>query len=144
MYDADEPFIDVHHNYAVMENHFGKNVMVHRKGAVRARLHDTVVIPGSMGSRSYIAEGLGEPQSFQSCSHGAGRTMGREAAKRAIPCQQVIEEMKAMDISLFKPKKADVAEECRQSYKDIDAVMAAQDDLVAPVAVLTPIAVVKA
>jgi len=136
--------LDVHHNYAAMEHHFGRNVMVHRKGAVRAREGERVIIPGSMGSSSYIALGKGEPQSFASCSHGAGRAMGRKAAKRAIPAQQVIEEMRAADIALFKAKRGDVAEECRQAYKDIDAVMAAQSDLVTVAVRLRPLAVVKA
>jgi len=136
--------IDIHHNYAVMENHFGKNVMVHRKGAVRAREGETVIIPGSMGSASYIGVGLGNRESFMSCSHGAGRTMGRKAAQRTIPAEQVVAEMKAADISLFKTKRGDVAEECRQAYKDIDEVMANQSDLVAIEKRLRPLAVIKA
>lgn len=135
---------DVHHNYAAMENHFGKNVMVHRKGAARAREGARVIIPGSMGSHSYLGVGKGNHESFTSCSHGAGRTMGRKAAIREIPAEQVIAEMKAADISLFKPKRGDVAEECRQAYKNIDAVMDAQADLVTPVTVLRPLAVIKA
>lgn len=136
--------IDIHHNYATMENHFGKNVMVHRKGAVRARDGETVIIPGSMGSASYIGVGLGNRESFMSCSHGAGRAMGRKAAQRAIPAADVLAEMEAADISLYKAKKADVAEECRQAYHDIDMVMANQADLVRTTTTLRPLAVVKA
>lgn len=137
-------YVDVHHNYAVMENHFGKNVMVHRKGAVRARDGEIVIIPGSMGSSSYIGRGLGNRESFMSCSHGAGRTMGRNDAKRTFTVEQVVAEMKAADISLFKTKKGDVAEECQQAYKDIDEVMANQSDLVTIEKRLRPLAVIKA
>jgi len=136
--------IDIHHNYAAMENHFGKNVMVHRKGAVRAREGETVIIPGSMGSASYIGAGLGNRESFMSCSHGAGRAMGRKAAQRAIPAADVLAEMEAADIALYKVKKADVAEECRRAYHDIDVVMANQADLVRITTKLRPLAVVKA
>ncbi len=137
-------YVDVHHNYATIEHHFGHNVMVHRKGAVRARAEETVLIPGSMGSASYIATGLGCPDSFDSCSHGAGRRMGRKAAMRDIPAEDVLAEMQAADITLVKPKMNDVAEECRAAYKDIAEVMAAQTDLVSPVLRLRPLAVVKA
>ena len=135
---------DVHHNYAALENHYGKNVVVHCKGAVRARKGERVIIPGSMGSRSYIGTGMGNPESFSSCSHGAGRAMGRKAAKRDISAAQVLAEMEAAGIALFKPDTADVAEECQQAYKDIDDVMAAQVDLVAPTLTLRPVAVIKA
>ena len=133
---------DIHHNYAAMEHHFSKNVLVHRKGAVKAT--GLVIIPGSMGSSSYIAAGKANPDSFLSCSHGAGRRMGRKEATRRYTAQAVIEDMKALGIEIMKPKKADIAEECRQAYKDIDAVMAEQTDLVEPVTKLTPIGVIKA
>lgn len=133
--------IDVHHNYAALENHFGEQVIVHRKGAVKAV--GDVIIPGSMGSASYIARGLENPQSFRSCSHGAGRVMGRNEARKNISVDQVILEMRARDIRLFKSNKSDVAEECRQAYKDIDLVMENQKDLVKIKVKLFPLGVVK-
>jgi len=136
--DAD---FDIHHNYAAMEHHFGRNVMVHRKGAVKAI--GQVIIPGSMGSVSYIAEGKSNPESFNSCSHGAGRALGRKEAQRQISVESVIEEMRKADIALFKAKKGDVAEESRAAYKDIEDVMARQADLVRPIHRLTPLGVVK-
>jgi len=135
---------DIHHNYAALENHGGYNLVVHRKGAVRARAGEMVIIPGSMGSASYLAKGLGNPDSYQSCSHGAGRAMGRKAALKAIKMEDVIKEMDNSGIELFKPKKGDVAEECRQAYKDIDVVIAAESDLVTPQMKLRPLAVIKA
>ena len=136
-----DPAIDVHHNYAAIEEHFGERVVVHRKGAVRAE--GTVAIPGSMGTASYIGEGLADPESFVSCSHGAGRAMGRKAAMRALPAEQVLGELAERDVHLFKTKKHDVAEEAPEAYKDIDEVMAAQRDLVEARVRLTPIGVVK-
>jgi tRNA-splicing ligase RtcB len=134
-------YTDIHHNYVAQENHFGRNVWVHRKGAVRAV--GKVIIPGSMGSESYLCEGTENIQSFRSCSHGAGRTMGRKEAIRNIDVADVLSEMGEKDIMLLKPKMADAAEECRQAYKDIDEVMAAQVDLVTPVVRLTPLGVIK-
>ena len=136
-----EEAIDTHHNYASLESHYEKNYLVHRKGAVRAI--GKVIIPGSMGSYSYIGEGLQNPESFWSCSHGAGRRMGRKEATRQYSVQQVLEEMKAKDIELYKVKKDDVAEECAAAYKDIDEVMENQKDLVKPLVKMHPIGVVK-
>ena len=136
-----EEAIDTHHNYAAMEHHAGGDYLVHRKGAVRAV--GKVIIPGSMGSYSYIGEGLQSPNSFWSCSHGAGRRMGRKEATRQFTAQQILAEMKEKDIELYKIKKEDVAEECVQAYKDIDIVMENQKDLVKPLVKLRPIGVVK-
>lgn len=136
-----EEAIDTHHNYASMENHYGKNLLVHRKGAVRAV--GKVIIPGSMGTYSYIGEGLQNPESFWSCSHGAGRVMGRKEAMRQFTSDQVLKEMKDRNIELYKVKKKDVAEECASAYKDIDKVMEDQKDLVSPLVKLKPIGVVK-
>lgn len=133
--------LDVHHNYAALEKHYGKWVMVHRKGAVRAV--GDVIVPGSMGSPSYICRGLANCESFTSCSHGAGRTMGRNEARRRITVESVIKDMQALGIELFKAKKSDVAEECRQAYKDIDQVMEDQQDLVQIKICLKPLGVVK-
>lgn len=136
-----EEAIDTHHNYAALESHYGKNVLVHRKGAVRAV--GKVIIPGSMGSFSYIGEGLQSPTSFWSCSHGAGRKLGRKEAMRQFSAQEVIEDMKSKGIELYKTKKQDVAEECVQAYKDVDVVMSNQSDLVKPLVKLRPLGVVK-
>lgn len=136
-----EEAIDTHHNYASMENWHGENLLVHRKGAVKAV--GKVIIPGSMGTFSYIAEGLNNPESFGSCSHGAGRLMGRKEAMRQFTSQKVLEEMREKDIELYKIKKDDVAEECAQAYKDIDEVMENQKDLATPLVKLQPIGVVK-
>lgn len=133
--------LDVHHNYARLENHFGENVMVHRKGAVRAQ--GQVIIPGSMGSSSYIARGLENTESFWSCSHGAGRVMSRSQARKEILVDNVILEMREMEIELFKVNKSDVAEECRQAYKDIGMVMRQQEDLAEALVELRPLGVVK-
>lgn len=136
-----EEAIDTHHNYAAMENHYGQNYIIHRKGAVKAV--GKVIIPGSMGTYSYIAEGLENPESFCSCSHGAGRLMGRKEATRRFSVQEILEEMKTKDIELYKVKKDDVAEECAGAYKDIDEVMENQKDLVKSLVKLRPIGVVK-
>lgn len=137
-YDA----IDIHHNYAVQEHHFGRNVWVHRKGAVKAV--GDVLIPGSMGSHSYIGRGLENYDSFKSCSHGAGRAMGRKAADRTIPVKDVIDEMAKLDVMYASLDTSSIVEESRQAYKDIDVVMANQADLVEVTSKLTPMAVLKA
>lgn len=136
-----EEAIDTHHNYASLEHHYGSDYLVHRKGAVRAV--GKVIIPGSMGTYSYIGEGLQNPESFWSCSHGAGRRMGRKEATRTFTAQSIIEEMREKDIELYKVKKKDVAEECAAAYKDIDEVMENQSNLVKPLVKLRPIGVVK-
>lgn len=133
--------VDVHHNYAAMEKHYGQDVMVHRKGAIKAR--GPVVIPGSMGTASYLCTGLDNPESFGSCSHGAGRAMGRKQARRELTVESVIQEMREADIRLFKSKKDDVAEESPAAYKDIEDVMAKQADLVRADVRLMPLGVVK-
>ena len=135
--------INCHHNYAALENHFGKNVWVHRKGARRVREGEIAVIPGAMGSYSYVVEGLGNPESFCSSSHGAGRNYSRTGAKKAFSVEQVMVDLKEQDVILGKHKKGDVAEECRFAYKDIDMVMENQKDLVKPVKKLKTVGVVK-
>jgi tRNA-splicing ligase RtcB len=138
-----ERLIDVHHNYAAWESHFGQNGIVHRKGAVRARAGETVLIPGSMGTASYVAEGLGNRESFETCQHGAGRAMSRTAARKAMSSEQLFGEMARLGVMLHSgdPKKA--AEEAPFAYKDIEAVMAASTDLIRPTMRLTPLGVVK-
>lgn len=135
--------INCHHNYAALENHYGENVWVHRKGATRAREGDLGIIPGAMGSSSYLVKGLGNAESFNSSSHGAGRVYSRTKAKAEISVEQVIVDLKEQDVILGKVKKADVAEESRFAYKEIDEVMANQQDLVVPIKKLKTIGVIK-
>jgi tRNA-splicing ligase RtcB len=136
-----DPAVDVHHNYAAVEEHFGEDLVVHRKGAVRAR--GTVIVPGSMGTASYIGTGTGNPDAFESCSHGAGRAMGRKAAVRALPRQHVLDELEQRGVRLLTHSTRDVAEEAPEAYKDIEQVMRWQTDLVEPRIRLVPIGVVK-
>jgi tRNA-splicing ligase RtcB len=133
---------DVHHNYANMENHFGTNVMVHRKGATSAKLGEKGIIPGSQGTASYIVEGLGNPQSFMSCSHGAGRKMGRKQASRELNLKNEIEKLDAQGI-IHSIRTKDDLDEASGAYKDIDVVMRNQEDLVKILVKLKPIAVIK-
>ncbi len=135
--------INCHHNYAALEHHYGANVWVHRKGAVRVRKGELAVIPGAMGSYSYVAEGKGSPESFCSSSHGAGRNYSRTGAMRAFSTEKVMVDLKEQGVVLGKRKKQDVAEECRFAYKDIEQVMAQQTDLVTPVRKLKTVGVVK-
>lgn len=131
--------INCHHNYIAIENHFGDNVFITRKGAVRARLGDFGIIPGSMGAKSYIVEGLGNPESFCSCSHGAGRLMSRTKAKEKFTIEDLAEQTKGVECR----KDGGVVDEIPGAYKDIDVVMENQKDLVKPVAVLKQILCVK-
>ena len=133
---------DVAHNYVAQENHFGENVWVHRKGAVRARDGEFVIIPGSQGSKSYIAKGLGNPDSFQSCSHGAGRSMSRSAAKKNLNLEEQVALMDKLGV-VHGIRHVDDLDEAPGSYKDIDVVMENQKDLVTPYITLTPLGVVK-
>lgn len=121
-----ETAVNCHHNYVAKENHYGANVWVTRKGAVRARKGDLGIIPGSMGTGSFIVEGLGNAASFCSCSHGAGRKMSRGQAKKTITLDQHADAMRGIEARL----DAGVLDESPAAYKDIGAVMAAQDDLV--------------
>ena len=131
--------VNCHHNYVTKEHHFGANVWITRKGAVRAREGDLGIIPGSMGARSYIVRGKGNPDSFNTCSHGAGRTMSRNEAKRRFT---VADHEKATE-GIECRKDADVIDETPMAYKDIDAVMAAQGDLVEIVHTLRQVVCVK-
>ncbi|MEN8907530.1 MAG: RtcB family protein [Clostridiales bacterium] len=135
--------LNVHHNYAVMEMHYGKNVWVHRKGAISAKLGEKGIIPGAMGSHSYIVEGKGNKESFMSSSHGAGRLYSRTRAKQIYSVEKVICDLKENDITLGKSMKKDVAEECRFAYKDIDKVISNQLDLITPLKKLRTIGVIK-
>ena len=121
-----EVAVNCHHNYTAKESHFGEQVLVTRKGAVRAGRDELGIIPGSMGARSYIVRGLGNPHSFESCSHGAGRVMSRTAARKRFS----IAEHAAATAGVECRKDVDVIDETPAAYKDIDAVMDAQRDLV--------------
>jgi tRNA-splicing ligase RtcB len=135
--------LDVHHNYAAWENHKGQNGIVHRKGAVRARAGEVVLIPGSMGTASYVGEGLGNPDSFETCQHGAGRALSRSAARKSKTSREVYDDMAALGVVLRSSDPKDVAEEAAFAYKDIESVMAASASLVRPTRRLTPLGVVK-
>jgi tRNA-splicing ligase RtcB (3'-phosphate/5'-hydroxy nucleic acid ligase) len=134
-----ETAVNCHHNYVEREHHFGRDVFVTRKGAVRARLGDLGIIPGSMGARSYIVRGKGNPESFHSCSHGAGRAMSRTEAKRRF----TVEDHAAATAGIECRKDAAVVDETPAAYKSIDAVMAAQTDLVEIVHQLRQVVCVK-
>ncbi len=129
--------IQTHHNYAAMERHMGETVLVHRKGAVKA--DGPVIIPGSMGTASYVGEGLSNRVSFGTCSHGAGRVLGRKQANRTITHEQAVESMKNV---VYGIRQGDY-EEMPAAYKDVDRVMENQRDLVSPTHRLVPLAVVK-
>ena len=131
--------VNCHHNYIAKENHFKSNVWVTRKGALRARAGDLGIIPGSMGARSYIVRGKGNPQSFNSCSHGAGRVLGRKEAERTITMEQHVKDLEGVECK----KDKSVLDETPRAYKDIDAVMAAQSDLVEVVHTLKQVICVK-
>lgn len=138
-FEVDEEVIDCHHNYVERERHYGKDVWVTRKGAVRARQGDLGIIPGSMGARSYIVRGKGNPESFHSCSHGAGRAMSRAAAKQRFS----LEDHARATAGIECRKDADVIDETPAAYKSIDAVMEAQRDLVEVVHTLRQVVCVK-
>ena len=137
-----EPAIDIAHNYAAWENHFGHNCIVHRKGAVRAREGEIGIIPGSMGTSSYIVEGLGNPESFMSSSHGAGRAMSRTQAINTLSLEDEIKKMDAKGIVHGLRTQRDL-DEAASAYKDIDKVIALEADLVKIKTKLEPIAVIK-
>lgn len=131
--------VNCHHNYLARENHYGKNVIITRKGAVRARIGDFGIIPGSMGTRSYIVQGRGNEESFHSCSHGAGRRMSRTKAKRHFTIDDLLQQTLGVECR----KDADVLDEIPGAYKDIDSVMENQNDLVTIVASLKQIMCIK-
>jgi len=131
--------VNCHHNYVARESHYGREVFVTRKGAVRAGRGDLGIIPGSMGARSYIVRGRGNPESFESCSHGAGRAMSRNEAKRRF----TVEDHERMTAGVECRKDADVIDETPAAYKSIDAVMEAQKDLVEIVHTLKQVVCVK-
>ena len=138
-FEAHLEAVNCHHNYVQKETHFGEEVFVTRKGAVSAKKGELGIIPGSMGARSYIVRGLGNPESFESCSHGAGRVMSRTKAKKMFT---VADQIKATEGVECRKDEA-VIDEIPMAYKDIDAVMEAQKDLVEVVYTLKQVLCVK-
>jgi len=138
-FEAHVEAVNCHHNYVQKETHFGEEVFVTRKGAVSAKKGELGIIPGSMGARSYIVRGLGNPESFESCSHGAGRVMSRTKAKKLFT---VADQIKATEGVECRKDEA-VIDEIPMAYKDIDAVMEAQKDLVEVVYTLKQVLCVK-
>jgi len=148
---AFERTINIHHNYAVTEQHFGESVWVHRKGATSAKAGEEGIIPGSMGTCSYIVRGKGHPEAFNSCSHGAGRVMGRMAASRTLTRQECDRAMEGIvfsgwhDVRGYGKKEKGRLDfsEAPQAYKDIEEVIDAQLDLIEPEVRLRPLGVLK-
>jgi tRNA-splicing ligase RtcB (3'-phosphate/5'-hydroxy nucleic acid ligase) len=134
-----EHAVNCHHNYVAREHHFGRDVFVTRKGAVRARQGDLGIIPGSMGARSFIVRGKGNPESFHSCSHGAGRVMSRGEAKRRFTVEDHVKATEGIECR----KDVHVIDETPAAYKPIEKVMAAQSDLVDVVHELRQVVCVK-
>ena len=143
--------VNIHHNYAAIEEHFGRKFFIHRKGATSAKRDEVGIIPGSMGTASYIVRGLGNPASFMSCSHGAGRLMSRTAACQSFTAEQCDEALAGVAYDRWKPFKKigrkgkgllDLSE-APQAYKPIDDVIDAERDLIEPLVRLTPLAVLK-
>lgn len=137
-----EPMINIPHNYAELEYHFGKNVWVHRKGATLAREGTIGLIPGSQGTKSYVVKGLGNPDSFESCSHGSGRKMSRRQARETLSIEEETKRLDLMGV-VHAVRTTQDLDEAPGAYKDIDEVMDNQTDLVTPEVVLLPLAVVK-
>jgi tRNA-splicing ligase RtcB len=138
-FEATTEVVNCHHNYVAIEEHYGETLYVTRKGAVRAGKNDLGIIPGSMGAKSFIVRGKGNPESFESCSHGAGRAMSRNEAKRRF----TLEDHRKATEGIECRKDADVIDETPAAYKSIDAVMEAQRDLVDVVHTLKQVVVVK-
>jgi tRNA-splicing ligase RtcB (3'-phosphate/5'-hydroxy nucleic acid ligase) len=134
-----ESAVECHHNYVNRETHFGRDLYVTRKGAVSARLGELGIIPGSMGTKSFIVRGKGNADSFHSCSHGAGRVMSRTAAKKTITLEQHAEDTAGVTCR----KDAGVLDESPRAYKSVDDVLAAQADLVEVVHTLKSVVCVK-
>lgn len=137
-----QPMINIAHNYAKMENHYGENVLVHRKGATFAGKGNTGIIPGSQGTKSYIVKGRGNRESFNSCSHGAGRRMGRAQATRELNLEEEIKRLDDQGI-VHGIREVKDLDEAAGAYKDIQDVMAQQADLVEILVELSPMAVIK-
>ena len=142
--------INIHHNYAAFEEHFGETLCIHRKGATSAKLNEKGIIPGSMGTASYIVRGLGNQDSFMSCSHGAGRKMSRSVACNTLTVAECDEDMKGIVCDRWHPvsryskgKKVIDLSEAPKAYKDIEEVISSEKDLVEVEVRLTPLLVIK-
>jgi tRNA-splicing ligase RtcB len=135
--------INIHHNDATLENHYGRAVWVHRKGAVKAAVGTTTITPGSMGTGTYVGRGLGNPASFTSCAHGAGRRLSRGRARRELDLEQQLRLVAGSGGKIFATRTSAVLDEMPGAYKDLDEVMAAQADLVEPVRRFRPLATYK-
>lgn len=135
-------FVNIAHNYARWENHFNSNVIVHRKGATSAKKGEIGIIPGSQGTKSYIVKGKGNSESFESCSHGAGRALSRKKAQNTLSLEDEIARLDKQNIIHAIRNKKDL-DEAPGAYKDIDVVMENQKDLVDIEVELTPLAVIK-
>lgn len=136
-------FINKPHNFAALETHFGEDLIIHRKGATRAEVGEWGMIPGSQGTSSFLVKGKGNPLSFRSCSHGAGRIMSRNQARKTLDLKAETAQLKELGVLHALRHKKDL-DEAPGSYKDIEEVMALQEDLVDIQVVLTPLAVIKA
>jgi len=134
--------LDCHHNFASLENHFGNNVIIHRKGATSAKMGEIGIIPGSQGTASYIVKGLGNKDSFFSSSHGAGRVLSRTEAKKTLNISEEIKKLEEKGI-LHSIRNQNDLEEAAGAYKNIDDVMECQKDIVCPITKLLPLAVIK-
>ncbi len=132
--------LDVHHNFVRAEHHFGRQLLVHRKGAISAEAGERALIPGSMGTASYLVEGLGAADSFRSASHGAGRVMTRKEAHQQIRAERFLQSMRRV---VFDQRKRGLIEEAPAAYRDIGEVLEDESDLVVPRVRLEPIAVLK-
>lgn len=137
-----EPMVNIAHNYAAWEHHYGNDVIIHRKGATLARKGVTGIIPGSQGTASYIVEGLGNPESFCSCSHGAGRVLGRKAAIKTLDFEEEKRKLERRGI-IHAIRTRDDLQEAAGAYKDIETVIRNELDLVRIKTRLLPIAVIK-
>jgi len=133
-----EMYVGIHHNYAAREEHFGRQVIVHRKGATRAFAGQLGIVPGSMGTPSFIVRGLGNPESFKSCSHGAGRQMSRREANKKISEKEADKAMAGVLFGRWHGK----FDEAPQAYKNIEEIIEQQKDLAKPIVKLKPLAVV--
>ena len=141
-YFGTEPIINIAHNYAIWENHYGRDVIIHRKGATLAREGTIGIIPGSQGSKSYIVRGRGKEESFKSCSHGAGRKMGRNEATKKLSLEEEIKKLDEQGI-IHGIRAVKDLDEAAGAYKSIDTVMKNQSDLVEILVELSPLAVIK-
>lgn len=137
-----EPMINIAHNYAAFETHFGENVIIHRKGATLAREGTIGIIPGSQGTASYIVEGLGNPESFCSCSHGAGRVLSRTQAINTLNMEEEVKRLEEKGI-IHAIRSQNDMQEASGAYKDIETVIANEQDLVKVRTRLLPVAVIK-